>query len=217
VRKLRIFLVDDHRVVRDGLRALIDAEPDMEIAGEAGDGTSSLIDAIAASEPDVVVMDVMMPHVGGAKATEDLRRARSGTKVVALSAHEGRGYVEQMLAAGATGYVLKRAAAEELIRAIRCVADGGTYIDPSVAGALVTGLVHTRAAEGPSSVKLSERETEVLRLIARGYPLKEIAATLDVSVRTVETYRARAMEKTALRNRADVVRYAAERGWLTEA
>jgi DNA-binding NarL/FixJ family response regulator len=213
VHKVRVFLVDDHALVRDGLRAVVSAQPDMEVVGEAGDG-ASIVDRVAASGAEVVVMDVTLPHVSGAKATEDLRRHLGQVKILALSAHEDRGYVEQMLAVGASGYIVKRSAAEELIRAIRCVSRGETYIDPSMGGML---LAAAAAAEEPGSFKLSERETEVLRLIARGLPMKEIAASLDIGVRTIETYRARAMEKAGLHSRADVVRFAAERGWLTGA
>jgi DNA-binding NarL/FixJ family response regulator len=213
VPKLRIFLADDHPIVRDGLRALVNGQRDMEVVGEAGDG-ANIVDSVRACGAQVVVMDVAMPGVGGAKGTEDLRLAGLDVKVLAVSAHEDRGYVEQMLAAGAAGYVVKRAAADDLIRAIRSVARGGTYIDPSIAGMLVAGRVRGGPHAKPGAT-LSDREAEVLRLVARGHPLKEIASSLEVSVRTIETYRARAMEKAGLQSRADVVRFAAERGWLT--
>jgi DNA-binding NarL/FixJ family response regulator len=214
VPKVRVFLADDHPIVRAGLRALIDAQPDMEVVGEASDGTN-VIDAVTESEAEVAVLDVAMPTIGGARATELLREARPSVKVLALSAHEERGYIEQMLAAGASGYVVKRAAAEELVRAIRAVARGDGYFDPSIARAIVSGLARAPAVDPRAARALSAREEDVLRSVARGLALKEIAAAMNVSVRTVETYRARAMEKTGLRSRADIVRYAAERGWLT--
>jgi DNA-binding NarL/FixJ family response regulator len=206
--KQRILLVDDHPVVRNGLKGLIDSQPDMEVIGEAWDGTDAVRVALDL-RPDVVVMDISMPGVGGAEATELLHRDAPGIRVLALTAHEDRGYLPVVLKAGASGYVLKRAAADDLVRAIRAVAAGETYIDPSVSGQLIAA---TRPpASGP---ELSEREAEVLRLIAQGHAIKQIAADLDVSVRTVETYKARGAEKLGLKTRADIVRYALQRGWL---
>ena len=213
--KLRVFLVDDHPVVRAGLRGLINAQPDMEVVGEAADGEAAARAALQL-RPDVVVMDVSMPGIGGAEATERIRGESPAVKVLALTAHEDRGYLQLLLRAGASGYVLKRAAAADLVRAIRAVAAGETYIDPAVAGQLLPVAARSPAAGVPGAgAELSDREEEVLRLIARGHPVKQIAASLDVGVRTVETYKARAMEKLGLRTRADVVRYAAHRGWLT--
>ncbi|QDV39590.1 response regulator transcription factor [Tautonia plasticadhaerens] len=211
--KLRVFLADDHPVVRGGLRALIDAQPDMEVVGEAADGEAAVL-GVLDTGPDVAVLDVSMPEVSGAEATARIRRDRPAVRVLALSAHEDIGYVRQVLAAGASGYVVKRAAAEDLVRAIRRVAAGETYLDPAIAGALVVGLVRAPAGGPAAGAELSEREAEVLRRVALGHPLKQVAADLDVGVRTVETYKARAMEKLGLRTRADVVRYAAMRGWL---
>jgi DNA-binding NarL/FixJ family response regulator len=212
--KLRVFLADDHPVVRGGLRGLLDAQPDMEVVGEAADGAAAVRDAPAV-RPDVVVMDVSMPGLGGAEATEQLRRKSPETRVLALTAHEDRGYLQLLLKAGARGYVLKRTAADELVRAVRAVAAGETYIDPAVSGHLVPGLTGSAPGAAPAGADLSDREAEVLRLIARGDAVKQVAARLDVGVRTVETYKSRAMEKLGLKTRADVVRYAAHRGWLT--
>jgi DNA-binding NarL/FixJ family response regulator len=200
-------VADDHPVVRNGLRGLLEAEPDMTVVGEATDGEAA-VRAAAELSLDVVVMDVSMPGMGGEEATARIRRDCPGVRVVALTAYEDRGYLRRLLAAGAGGYVLKRSAAEELVRAIRCVAAGGTYLDPAVAEHVVADLLQPPAAE------LSDREAEVLRLVARGYLLKQIAAELGVEHRTVETYKARAMEKLGLKTRVDVVRYAAEKGWL---
>jgi DNA-binding NarL/FixJ family response regulator len=211
--KLRVFLADDHPVVRGGLRALLDAQPDMEVVGEAADGAATMRDA-PGLRPDVVVLDVSMPGLSGAEAAVALRRACPQARVLALSAHEDQGYVRAMLAAGASGYVVKRAAADDLVRAIRCAAAGETYLDPSVAGHLVAWIAAPPAAG--AGTELSEREEEVLRRVARGQPLKQVAAALEVGLRTVETYKARAMEKLGLRSRAEVVRYAARRGWLDE-
>lgn len=210
--KLRIMLADDHLVVREGLKALINREPDMEVVGEASDGYD--IGRLAAqTEPDVVIMDISMPHVNGMEATRQLREALPDTRVLALSMHEDRMYIRRMLEAGAAGYVAKRAMAAELLRAIRAVAAGAVYIDPHVAGHLEMLL----GGQPRAPLDLTPRETEVLQLIARGFSNKEIAAQLGIAVKTVETHRARAMEKLGLQSRAGVVRLALERGWLHES
>jgi DNA-binding NarL/FixJ family response regulator len=214
--KLRIFLADDHAVVREGLKALINAHPDMEVVGEAGDGRTAC-DRAAELRPDVVVMDVSMPDMNGVQATRELHVVAPAIKVVALTVHEDRSFVQQLLAAGASGYVLKRAAAEELVHAIRVVARGEVYLDPVVAASLVQQLARRRRTGVTAGVEdLSDREAEVLRLIAQGHSNKEIAARLELSVKTVETYKARSMEKLSLTGRADIVRLALEKGWLQE-
>jgi DNA-binding NarL/FixJ family response regulator len=212
--ELRVFLADDHAVVRAGLKALINAQPGMEVVGEAADGLSACEQA-PSLRPDVVVMDVSMPGLSGAQATERLRRECPAAKVLALTVHEDKGYLRQLLAAGAVGYVLKRAAAEELIHALRAVAAGGVYLDPALAGKLVVGFV--RKPPGPGAAgggDLSDREAAVVRLTAAGHSNKEIATQLGLSIKTVETYKARALEKLGLQSRADLVRYALQRGWL---
>jgi DNA-binding NarL/FixJ family response regulator len=212
---IRVLLADDHAVVREGLKALINAESGMEVVGEAADGEEAV--ALAAQlDPDVAVLDVSMPGLNGAQATTKLREARPDRKILALTVHEDKGYLKLLLEAGAAGYVLKRAAAAELVQAIRAVAAGGAYIDPAMAGGLVDDFVNPAlpAKETPAA-ELSERETEVVRMIAQGYSNKEIAAQLKVSVKTVETYKTRSMEKLGMRGRVDIVRYAAKRGWLS--
>src|SRR5919108_3643804 len=212
--KLRIFLADDHAVVREGLKSLVNAQPDMEVIGEAADGRTAWEQA-KACQPDIVVMDLSMPQLNGAQATERLKQACPQVKVLALTVHEDKGYVHQLLQAGASGYVLKLAATEELIHAIRIVAAGGVYLDPTVARTIVANYMHKPSlGEAVQRSQLSERETEVLCLIAKGYSNKEIAAQLDLSVKTVETYKARLMEKLELRGRVDIVRYALRQGWL---
>jgi DNA-binding NarL/FixJ family response regulator len=212
--KLRVYLADDHAVVRAGLKALIDAQPEMEVIGEAGDGRT-VCEQVQESQPDVVVMDVSMPVLNGAQATARLKQACPHVKVLALTVHEDKGYLRLLLEAGASGYVLKRAAAEELIHAIRTVAGGGVYLDPALAGKVVGSFVRAPAGKGvPGIAELSEREAEVVRLIAEGYSNKEIASRLSLSVKTVETYKARSLEKLGLDSRADLVRYALQRGWL---
>jgi DNA-binding NarL/FixJ family response regulator len=214
---LRIVLADDHVVVREGLKALINAQDGMTVVGEAVDGLTACQEA-RRLQPDVVVMDVSMPERTGSQATEWLTTECPRVKVLALTVHEDKGYIRQLLAAGAAGYVLKRAAADELIHAIRVVAGGGIYLDPTMAGKVVGGFVRRGASEADSrGSSLSEREAEVGRLTAAGYSNKEVAARLELSVKTVETYRARAMEKLGLQSRADLVRYAVQQGWLQDS
>lgn len=214
--KLRILIVDDHQIIRDGLKGLINAEADMEVVGEAGDGQMAWQQA-KELQPDVVVMDVSMPKLNGAKATERLKKDCPETKVLALTAHEDKGYIGQMLQAGAVGYVLKIAAAEELIKAIRVVVAGGAYLDPAVADKVVSNYIRQKSTKQRArNGALTGREEEVLRLVAQGYINKEIAARLDISVKTVESHKTNFMEKLALHSRAEIVRYALSRGWLQD-
>jgi DNA-binding NarL/FixJ family response regulator len=215
VRELRIFLADDHAVVREGLKALISAQPGMTIVGEATDGLD-VCARVPALRPDVVIMDVSMPGLTGSEATERLRQVCPHVKILALTVHEDKGYIRQLLAAGAAGYVLKRTAPEELIRAIRVVSAGEVYLDSAVAGQVVGGFVRNAATSTTFGASLSEREMEVARLTAAGHSHKEIATRLELSVKTVETYRSRAMEKLGLKSRAELVRYAFQKGWLKD-
>jgi DNA-binding NarL/FixJ family response regulator len=213
-KRLRLLLVDDHAVVREGLRALLASDPRFEIVGEASEGEGA-VSAASSLRPDVVVMDISMSGLNGVQATRRLKVESPATRVVALTVHEEGGYLRSLLDAGAAGYVLKRSAASELVRALQVVGDGGTYLDPALAGQLVGKFVRNTPQPGGAPA-LSDRETEVVKLVARGYSNKEIAAKLEVSVKTVETYRYRAVEKLGLRGRADLVRYAIEQGWLEE-
>ncbi|MDY3553520.1 response regulator transcription factor [Gemmata sp. JC717] len=211
MNKLRVFLVDDHPVVRDGLRALLDGEADMEVVGDALDGETA-VGRAAELRPDVVVMDVSMPGMGGIEATARIRAGCPNVRIVALTAHEDRRYVQQALQAGATGYVPKRAAAADLVGAIRHAAAGRTYLDPSVTGPYLSA---EPAPEAASDHGLSEREVEVLKQLTAGYSNKQIAARLEVSVKSVETYKSRAMEKLGIRSRVGLVQFAVRQGWLT--
>ena len=217
--KLRIFLADDHRVLLAGLKLLVLEQPDMEVVGEAHDGLAALR-MITELCPDVAVLDQSMPGMNGSAVTRQLRLDRLACKVVVLTVHEDYAYVRELLDVGAVGYVLKRSAPDELIRAIRVVAAGGVYLDPAIAG-LAAGVNLGQGAKREASTdlgaELSERELEVLRLTALGNSNKMIAATLRISVKTVETYKARAMEKRGFRTRVDVVRFAVSRGWLDES
>jgi DNA-binding NarL/FixJ family response regulator len=212
---LRILMVDDHPIVLAGLKALVQADPALQIVGEARDGRSAL--RLASSlRPDVVVLDLSMPEMTGAEVARTLLADQPGCRILVLTVHEDRATLRQLLDLGVAGYLVKRSAADDLVRAIHAVATGGTYLDPAIAGKLVGGGQNASRALGDNGVELSERETDVLRLIASGHSNKEISARLAISVKTIETYKARAMEKLGFKTRVDVVRFAAGKGWLTE-
>ncbi len=217
MKKLRILLADDHKVVRDGLKLLVDSQRDMRVVGEAGDGKEALRQAFDL-KPDVVVMDLSMPNLNGLQATERLKAEQPKIKVVALTVHEDASYLLQLCKAGAVGYVLKRSAGDDLITAIRTVAAGGVHYDPSLASkALMAQGREAPRKTGLRASELSEREKEVLILLAWGYSNKEIAADLRLSIKTVETYRVRVGEKLGLHSRTEMVQYALRQGWLNEA
>ncbi len=213
--KLSILLADDHTIFREGLRSLVNNETDMSVIEEAADGQAAWQRAIELC-PDVVIMDVSMPIMGGAEATRLIRRDCPDTRVLALTVHEVGGYLRQLLEAGASGYLLKRVAFEELVRAVRLVAAGGTYLDPNIAPETVGPVGDARSTSGVER-DLTGREAEVAQLLTRGHINREIAEQLEVSVKTVETYKSRIMEKLGLRSRADLVQYAIRRGWLHES
>lgn len=211
---ITVFLADDHMVVREGLKTLISAQPDMAVIGEAGDGESAL-QQIQDYRPDVVIMDISMPELNGIQATERLKQRCPEVKVLVLSVHDDTSYLRQMLAVGAAGYILKHTAADALIQAIRIVAAGGLYLEPSLAEHVVGRYVRRPAAATELlGAELSEREREVVQRVVQGYSNKEIATQLNLSVKTVETYRSRALEKLGLTSRSALVRYALEHGWL---
>lgn len=216
MKKLRIVIADDHPVFREGLTLLINAQPDMEVVGVAGNG-QEVIGKADHLQPDVVLMDVSMPVVDGIQATERLKQVCPTAHILVLTVYEDVGHVRQLLTAGAAGYLLKRVASAELTYAIRQVKAGGMYLDPAVAGKVVRSALSKSTPPVPVRAgSLSERETEVLRLIAWGYSHKEIAGHLDLSVKTVETYKTRLMAKLHLRSRVDIVRHAVQQGWLQE-
>jgi len=212
--KIRVVLADDHPVVLAGMKALIEASPDIEVAGQSNNGHGAL-QVMQAVAPDIAIIDISMPEMGGLTLAGRIAEHHAGTKILVLTAQEDRAYVQQLLSAGARGYVLKRSAAEELIRAIRTVYAGGVYIDPAIADKVLAPRIST---EPPATgAALSEREEEVLKLAAQGWTNREAAEKLGISVKTVETYKARAAEKLVLRTRAEIVRYGKSRGWLDEA
>jgi two-component system, NarL family, response regulator NreC len=183
--------------------------------GEAEDGRQA-IERVMALQPDVVMMDVSMPGLGGLEAARELSHLSPKLRILALTVHDDDAYAREFLRAGAAGYLLKRAPTDELLRAIRAVASGGVYIDPRIASRLIHTLAKPETPNANTSADLSDREAEVLKLIALGYANKEVAAKLNISVKTVETYKARSMEKLGLKSRVDIVRIAADRGWLRE-
>jgi len=214
--RIRVLIVDDHAVLRAGLRMLMGGQPDMEVVGEAADGEEA-VRQIPDTRPDVVLMDITMPGIGGIKAIEKIRRARPETRILVLTMHDVPAYLRSVLAAGASGYVVKRAADTELLSAIRGVHRGRTVLDPALATRVIQGGLRRRSpagqAAGAASV-LSQREREVLELVAQGFTNQQIADRLGLSVKTVETYRSRLVEKLGLRSRAELVRYALDSGLL---
>lgn len=213
---LRILLAEDHEMVREGLKALVNAQSNMEVVGEAADGRAAVRSAQELL-PDVLVMDISMPGLNGLKATERVKQLCPQVKVLTLTRHADAGFIQQLFAAGASGYVLKQSASEELVRAIRTVAAGANYIDPQITGKVIGGYVSRKASFSSAPAReVSEREAEVLRLIAWGYSNKEIAARLDISVKTVESHKANTMKKLDLKSRIDIIRYALLQGWLQD-
>jgi two-component system, NarL family, response regulator NreC len=202
---IRVLVVDDHAVVRAGLRRVLEAEDDIEVVGEAGSGERAVYEAIE-SKPDVVVMDVVMPGKSGIEVTPEVLRTVPTARVLVLSMQDDPRYVHAAFEAGASGYVLKEAADSEVVGAVRTVAGGERYLHPALGARLVAAEVEQRrrASEDP----LSDREREVLRLLALGHTNQEIAEMLFISVRTAETHRAHIMRKLDLSSRAELVRYA---------
>ena len=214
--KLRILLADDHETVREGLRMILNAQPDMQVVATAGDGR----EAVAQCEritPDVVIMDISMPGLNGLAATHQLMEKCPGTKVLTLTRHADSSYLQQLLRAGAVGYVLKQSRPAELLHAIRSVATGGKYLDASMTAPVIGSYAKAVNSVPEPTAPLSPRETEVLRLIAWGNTNKEIAGRLDLSVKTVEAHKANGMRKLGMRGRIDIVRYALLQGWLHES
>jgi DNA-binding NarL/FixJ family response regulator len=206
-------MVDDHPVVLAGLKALVEADPDFVVVGKARDGRTALR-LVRELLPDVVVLDISMPEMNGIEVATALLAERPACRVLVLTVHEDRAYLRQLVEAGVSGYLLKRSASEELIRALHAVVSGGMYLDPAIAGKAVGRPARGTLQQAGQVAELSERETDVLRLVAGGHSNKEISARLAISVKTVETYKARAMDKLGYRSRVELVRYAADQGWL---
>ncbi len=202
--------------VRHGLRLLIDSQADMKVVSEASDGTSAIQNAIAV-KPDVIVMDISMPGMNGLAATQALKQKEPSIAVVTLTRHGDDAYIQELLRAGVSGYVLKQSAPSELLQAIRAAAAGGQYLDSTLTARVTERLLGRADKVNKPGVTLSERESAVLRLIASGYSNKEIAGRLSLSVKTVEAHKANAMRKLGLRGRIDIVKYAVLQGWLENA
>jgi two-component system, NarL family, response regulator NreC len=215
--KIRVMIVDDHAILRAGLRMLVSAQADMEVVSEASDGEKA-VQEVRETKPDVTLLDLTMPRVGGMKALQEIARNCHETRVLVLTMHDDPAYLRSALAAGASGYLLKRAVDAELISAIRAVHRGGIFVDPRLASILVQDVLAkkgTKAGRTQPVNILSDRELQVLKLVARGYSSAQIAKQIFVGVKTVETYRSRFVEKLGLRTRSDVIRFAVQMGLLT--
>jgi len=212
----RIVLADDHPVVLNGLRNLIQAEDDLDLVGEASTGLAAL-KVIREQRPDVAVVDISMPELNGIMLSRRLAEEMPSTRLLVLTLHEDRAYVNQAMEAGVLGYVLKRSAAENLVRAIRAVVVGGLYVDPAISDRMLDSAPKRvgRSRDGGAS-ELTDREAAVLKLAALGFTNKEIAGRLAIGVKSAETYKARGVEKLGLKTRAELVRYASAQGWLAD-
>ncbi len=215
MNRIKVLIADDHDTVRQGLRMLVEAQADMRVIGEAADGNASVTRTVEL-RPDVVVMDVTMPGLNGLAATRQLHASLPGVGVVALTRHADEAYVQEMLGAGASAYVLKQSDSSELIRAIRYAAEGKKYLDGSVADGVTRNYLRKHGPVAQQAPVLTDREIEVIRNIAWGLSNKEIASSLQLSVKTVEVHKANAMRKLGLRGRIDLVRYAVLQGWMQD-
>jgi two-component system response regulator NreC len=212
MKPIRVLIAEDHETVRQGLRLLLEAERDIEVVAEAANGLDA-VEHCKATRPQVVILDISMPDMNGLAAAREIRRALPHVAVVALTRHDDEAFVHELLAAGASGYVLKQSRSTELLTAIRAVAAGGQYVDRLLAARAAAAA---EIGNKPRPVSVSEREKEVLRMMAVGHSNKGIAADLNISIKTVEVHKANAMRKLGLRGRIDVVRFAVLHGWLQE-
>jgi DNA-binding NarL/FixJ family response regulator len=215
--EIRILIAEDHKIVREGIKMIVEAETDMKVIGEASNGR----DAIALAQqlqPDVLVMDISMPQLNGLVASATLKRIAPAIKILTLTRHSDKTYLQELLEAGVSGYVLKQSEPNELLRAIRALAGGGNYLDPAITGNVfnIYSKKQSKMRGEISGELLSDRESEVLRLIALGFSNKEIAAQLEASVKTIETQKASALRKLSITGRNEIVSYAILQGWLRE-
>jgi DNA-binding NarL/FixJ family response regulator len=214
VPKIRVLIADDHAILRAGLRMLIDSQPDMKVVAEAPNGEEA-VRLAGVEHPDVVILDITMPGGGGLRAVPEILKVCSSTRVLLLTMHEEPAYLRTALASGAAGYVLKKSVDANLLAAIRSVHKGRSYVDSELASALIQHALPDLGQPGRPDEVLSERELQVLKLVAEGFSSREIAEQIYIGVKTVETYRARFAEKLGLKSRADLVRYALEVGLLS--
>jgi two-component system response regulator NreC len=216
MNRIRVLLVDDHETVREGLRLLLDSQSDMEVVAEAADGRAA-VEFNERFRPQVVVMDLSMPEMNGLQATQAIKRSHPGTAIVALTRHDDAAFVDELKKAGASAYVLKQSASRELLDAVRVAAVGGSYLDAQLRARDARATTEQPLVPGGRRVpSVSEREKQVLRMMAVGHSNKEIAEALGITIKTVEVHKANAMRKLKLRGRIDVVRYAILHGWLQE-
>ena len=213
MKRIRVLLVDDHETVRQGLRMVLESQPDIEVVAEASTGRTA-VEHSERYQPDVVVLDLSMPDMNGLAAAQAIRQRNTGIAIVALTRHDDAAFVDELMKAGASGYVLKQSPTKQLLDAVRVVSAGGSYIDT----ALIERSARAKVEEIESrrAPTVSEREKHVLRMMAIGHSNKEIAVDLEISIRTVEVHKANAMRKLKLHGRIDVVRFAILHGWLQE-
>jgi two-component system, NarL family, response regulator NreC len=214
MKRIRVLLAEDHETVRQGLRLLLETRDDIEVVAEASDGRVA-VERTKTLKPDVAVIDVSMPEMNGLAATRAIKAAVPEVAVVALTRHSEDAYVQELLGAGASGYILKQSSFDELLRGIRAAAAGQRYLDATLASRTADAYL-SRLSRRPARPLISDREASVLRLMAIGHSNKEIATTLDIAVKTVEVHKANAMRKLNLRGRIDVVRFAVLSGWLQD-
>jgi two-component system response regulator NreC len=211
--KIRVLICDDHAILRDGIRLLLNSQPDMDVVGEAVDGRDA-VEKVRVLKPDIVLMDIAMPLLNGLQATKQIRRDDPNMRVLVLTMYESDEYVSQMLEAGVMGYVLKKAAGSELVHAIRAVHQGEAFLYPSIAKWLVKDYMRRMDAgqERVSFDGLTDREREVLQLVAEGHSNRQIADLLNLSIRTVQNHRAHIMEKLGMHDRGELIKYAVQKG-----
>ena len=210
---VRVMLVDDHVVLRDGLKSLLNYEPDIEVVAEASDGREA-ITIVDQVKPDIVISDISMPGLNGIESCRILRQDHPTLKIIVLSMHSGQEYVLQALQAGANGYVVKQADASEVITAIRAVIVGGAYLSPSISKHLIDDYL-TLSPEELAGPKLTTREREVAQLMAEGESTRTISEALTISIKTVETHRMNIMKKLNAKSPADIIKYALKKGWIS--
>lgn len=208
---IRLLIADDHKMMREGLRALLTDEPDIEVVGDAADGRA-IVELAAKLTPDIVLMDIGMPYLNGIEATRRITGVSGGPRVIALSAHADRSFVQGILKAGASGYILKNSAFDELSHAIRAISNGQMYLSPAIAGVVVEGFLQANGASSKDDANLTGREREILQLVTEGISTREIAAQLHISGKTVESHRRQLMKKLDLHTVAELTKYAVRNG-----